>query len=64
MDSIIILFFIDVQSSLRGIYFFTKRARSSLSKYPSSSSNFLRSQSLIKEGRLSAEKKLVFFKSL
>ena len=62
--SIIISFFIVFQSSFLGMNFLTNLARSSLSNSPSSSSNFFSSQSRIKAGRLSVEKKLVFFKSL
>ena len=62
--SITISFLIAFQSSLRGMNFFTNLARSSLSNSPSSSSNFLSSQSRMKAGRLKVEKKFVFFKSL
>ena len=64
LPSITMSFFIAFQSSFLGIYFLTNLARSSLSNSPSSSSNFFSSQSRIKAGRLSVEKKLVFFKSL
>ena len=57
-------FMIAVQSSFLGMNFFTKRRSSSLSNSPSSSSNFLSNQSRINAGRLNAEKKFVFWRSL